>query len=59
MSNKSALRLFRILIAFFLVISFITFREADEVINVFGMLMTVMLGISFICVELLHYTEKK
>jgi hypothetical protein len=53
MTSKSLLRLFRIIMAFFLILSFMAFHEADNVIGLFGMMLTVMMAIAYIAAEII------
>jgi len=39
--------------AFFLILSFMAFHEADNVIGLFGMMLTVMMAIAYIAAEII------
>jgi hypothetical protein len=45
--------------AFFLILSFMVFSEMDDVLSLFGMMLTVMMAIAYIIAELISSMEDK
>jgi hypothetical protein len=54
MKRLSVLNLFRMLMVSFLIVSFIVFSEMDDVLSLFGMMLTVMMALAYIITELIH-----
>ena len=59
MRRSSLLNLFRMIMAFFLILSFMVFSEMDDVLSLFGMMLTVMMAIAYIIAELISSMEDK
>ena len=54
MRRSSVLNLFRMLMVSFFIVSFMVFSEADDVLSLFGMMLTVMMALAYIIAELIH-----
>ena len=59
MRRSSLLNLFRMIMAFFLILSFMVFSEMDDVLSLFGMMLTVMMAIAYIIAEIISSMEDK
>jgi len=59
MKRLSVLNLFRMLMVSFIIVSFMVFSEMDDVLSLFGMMLTVMMALAYIITELIHSINNK